>query len=256
MKFTNPARSCKETDLFQMLDLDSDIFGFPVARILPERLAENELQHVISLLKAKRVRLAYWASDPKHLESQRAAELCRGFLADEKVTFSFDLTTVPSPPRGEDAYTGSHIEEYAGESPTPEMENLAFQIGMNSRFGADPRIPEDKLKAMYRRWIRNSVNGQVADAVLVARRSGKVVGMATVGAGNGRGYIGLFAVDAAMRGKNLSVLLVREAQAWARRKGSGLTRVVTQGKNIPACRLYEKCGYKIEKIEFFYHFWI
>lgn len=241
-----------EINLFQILDLDSEVFGFPVAKILPERLAEEELQHIIHRLKEKGVRLAFWASDPNDAESQRAARLCRGFLADEKITFLAEIGPDPGrPPSGD-----WHIEEYAGELPCPEMENLSLQIGRNSRFGADPQIPEDRLAAMYRRWIRNSVNRQVADAVLVARRSGKVVGMATVGSKNGRGYIGLFAVDAAMRGKNLSVSLVREAQAWTRRKGLRFTQVVTQGKNIPACRLYEKCGYRIEKIEFFYHFWI
>ncbi|MCG6533248.1 MAG: GNAT family N-acetyltransferase, partial [Syntrophales bacterium LBB04] len=70
------------------------------------------------------------------------------------------------------------------------------------------------------------------------------------------GDIGLFAVDAAMRRKNLGVSLVHTAQEWAHRRGLKSAQVVTQEKNVAACRLYEKCGYRIDKVEFFYHFWI
>jgi len=93
-------------------------------------------------------------------------------------------------------------------------------------------------------------------AVLVVRRADKVVGMATVGAKDGRGFIGLFAVDADMRGKNVGVSLIYAAQDWTRRMGLRFAQVVTQGENIGACKLYKKCGYRIEKIEYFYHFWI
>ncbi len=239
-------------NLFQILDLDSEIFGFPVAKILPDKLTPGELDQVISCLKRGNVRLAFWASDPNDEESQMAARRYHGFLADKKVTFVIDL--VQSPERSE--AMDWDIEEYADDLPCLDMENLAIEIGRNSRFGADPRIPEEKLIDMYKLWIRNSVNKQVADAVLVARQSGKVVGMSTVGKKNGRSYIGLFAVDADLRGKKLGVSLARAAQEWARRKGLRFAQVVTQETNVPACRLYKKCGYHVDKIEYFYHFWI
>jgi dTDP-4-amino-4,6-dideoxy-D-galactose acyltransferase len=80
--------------------------------------------------------------------------------------------------------------------------------------------------------------------------------MVTVGEKQGRGDIGLLAVAAGMQGSNVGVSLVRAAREWARRKGYRLAQVVTQGENVPACRLYEKCGYAIDKVEHFYHFWI
>lgn len=239
-------------NFFQLLDVDSEIFGFPVAKILPDKLSRGELKQVISRLKKEDVRLAFWASNPKDKESQQAARFCHGFLADKKVTFVIDIGQLPDRPTGIDW----EIEEYADALPCAELENLAIQVGRNSRFGADPRIPEDAFIDLYKLWIRNSVNGQVADAVFVVRQSGRVVGMVTVGVKDGRGNIGLFAVDPALRRKNLGVSLVRAAQEWARRKGFRFAQVVTQGKNVAACRLYRKCGYSIDKIEFFYHFWI
>jgi dTDP-4-amino-4,6-dideoxy-D-galactose acyltransferase len=239
-------------DHFQILELDSDIFGFPVAKILPDKLEPGELDQVISRLKKEKVRLIFWASNPNDKESQQAAQLCHGFLADKKATFVIDLDETSKRSTG----MVWDIEEYADRLPSADLENLAIQVGRNSRFGADPRIPVDKYFDLYKLWIRNSVNRQVADAVLVVRRADKVVGMATVGAKDGRGFIGLFAVDPVMRGKNVGVSLVYAAQEWARRKGLRFAQVVTQGENIVACKLYEKCGYRIEKIEYFYHFWI
>jgi dTDP-4-amino-4,6-dideoxy-D-galactose acyltransferase len=238
--------------LFQILDVDSEIFGFPVAKIIPDTITLRELEEVISRLKKENVRLVFWASNPDDEESQRAAQHCHGFLADKKVTFFTDIGEIPvhSPA------SGWHIEEYADSMPCAELENLAILVGRHSRFRADPRIPKDRFLAMYRLWIRNSVKRQVADAVFVARQSGKIVGMVTVGAKDGRGDIGLFAVDAGMRRKNVGVSLVRTAQEWAYRKGLKSAQVVTQEKNVAACRLYEKCGYRIGKVEFFYHFWI
>jgi dTDP-4-amino-4,6-dideoxy-D-galactose acyltransferase len=238
--------------LFEILGVDTKIFGFPVAKILPARLAAKELEQVLSLLKSENVRLAFWASDPNDEESQRAARLYHGFLADKKVTFAMDLGQSPERPEA----MGWDIEEYADELPCADLENLAIEIGRNSRFGADPRIPEDRMIDMYRLWIRNSVNKQVADAVLVVRQSGNIVGMSTVVEKNGCGCIGLFAVDAALRGRNVGVSLARAAQEWARRKGLRFAQVVTQETNVAACRLYEKCGYRIDKVEYFYHFWI
>ena len=237
---------------FQILDLDSEIFGFPVARIIPDKLSQGKLERVISSLKKENVQLAYWASNPNDEESQQAARLHHGFVADKKVTFVVDIGQMPE----RSASIDWDIKEYADNLPSTEMEILAIQIGKYSRFGVDPRIPEDKLIDMYKRWIRNSVNRQVADAVFVARQSGKVVGMVTVGKKNERGDIGLMAVDPGVRGGNLGVALVSAAQAWARRKGFRFAQVVTQGENIAACKLYEKCGYHIDKIEIFYHFWI
>ncbi len=239
-------------NLFQILDIDSEIFGFPVAKILPAKLGRRELGQVIDILRREGVRLAFWSSDPEDAESQRAARLFQGFLSDKKVTYIADTAGNPAAAPDIDG----DIEAYTDTLPCPELESLACQIGKNSRFGADPRIPETVCFAMYRRWIRNSVNRQLADAVLVVRQAYKIVGMVTLGKKNGRGDIGLFAVDPAMRRKNLGISLVHAAGEWTRRKGLRYAQVVTQRKNVAACRLYEKCGYRMEKMEFFYHFWL
>ena len=68
--------------------------------------------------------------------------------------------------------------------------------------------------------------------------------------------IGLIAVNRNYRGKRFGEMLVRHAQYWFINNGYNIGQVVTQGTNIPACNLYKKCGYSVEKVEYFYHFWL
>ena len=64
------------------------------------------------------------------------------------------------------------------------------------------------------------------------------------------------AVDENYRGKGLGAGLVRSANAWFLKQGYFVAQVVTQGRNLAACKLYENCGYSLEKIENYYHFWL
>ncbi|MBI5686694.1 MAG: GNAT family N-acetyltransferase [Verrucomicrobia bacterium] len=237
---------------FRILDWDTAFFGMPVARILPSRLTTGELEQILAQMKSERVALAYWASDPNDAESQQAARACHGFLADRKTTFVMEL----GQSCGAVENFGWTLEEYTETVPNSELEHLAIQAGIYSRFRVDPRIPEDKCADLYRQWIRNSTNRRLADAVLVARRAGKIVGMVTVGEKSGVGDIGLIAADASARGLKLGSALVLAAQEWARRRGLKTAQVISQGANLAACKLYEKCGYRTAKVENLYHFWI
>lgn len=239
---------------FEILSWDSEFFGFKVGRILAPRLTVVELENALIALKKEGVTLLYWPSDPLDLQSQDAAQICNGFLADKKVTYLIESKNIIL----QSNCCKSHliVDEYTDELPTAELEDLAIQAGIYSRFKIDPRIPDNQFTDLYKLWILNSVNKKMADAVLVARSEDKIIGMVTVGKKGKRADIGLIAVDASMRGKNVGMALVSAAQDWALKNGFGFAQVVTQGENLAACRLYEKCGYHVDKIENIYHFWI
>lgn len=239
-------------DKFQILEWDSKFFGIPVASILPDTLSMDELGQVVSRLKKQQVKLVYWASTPNDEESQKAARMFHGFLADKKITFVVDVSTIPR----QSDYSEWVVEEYTRAFPCADLERLAIEASICSRFAHDSHIPEKKVVDLYRLWIRNSVRRQIADAVLVVRQSCAIVGMVTVAEKKNRGSIGLLAVDEGVRGKGIGVALTHAAQMWTRDRGLRSAQVVTQTENAPACKLYEKCGYKVEKVEYVYHFWI
>jgi len=242
----------EKLNIYEILDLDTEIFGFPVAKILPGILTPEALAEVLLFLGQKGVRLVFWASDPRDKTSQLAAQRSQGFLADQKVTYAIDLAKA----HPFSTSTAWECTEYTADDCSEDLEALALQVAHHSRFGADPRMPVAGYEALYRLWIRNSVARTVADAVLVVPEDGRIVGMVTVGVKAGRGFIGLFAVAPGMRGKHIGACLLQTTQTWFRRKGIRLAQVVTQQSNVAACRLYEKGGYAVEKVEHFYHFWL
>lgn len=236
---------------YQILDWDSEILGFKVAKLLPERISSEQLQQWLGELKTQQVRLVYWPADSRDKASLQAAAQFQGVLADEKVTYLVDLAGLAKL-----QYDKQQVSEYPVAAPDEALEMLAIESGLFSRFNADPQFGHANFEKIYKMWIYNSTLHKVAEKVLVIKRDNKIVGMVTLGEKNQRGDIGLLAVDANYRGLQLGTTLVKAAQDWCLENGYRYGQVVTQKKNLPACALYEKCGYHIEKIENFYHFWL
>jgi dTDP-4-amino-4,6-dideoxy-D-galactose acyltransferase len=238
---------------FTDLDWDSSFFGFRVARINPKTLNATALKKIIEQLREHEVTLAYWSPDCSDTEAQAAGYSADGCLADKKITYVSELSKLlESPVRG----SGQAIE-YEGDANNLELEELAIQSGIYSRFKIDPMFPDAKFRELYRTWMRKSISGELADAVFVIPRTdGKIIGMVTVGHTNGRGQIGLIAVAPGERGKGYGRILMGTAHKFLKSSRYEYSQVVTQMENVSACRLYEICGYQAEKCENVFHFWL
>jgi dTDP-4-amino-4,6-dideoxy-D-galactose acyltransferase len=234
----------------EILPWDSQFFGWTVARLTDPKMPLDRLSAVLSDLKAQGVKLVYWARTDALPPSDAQALGAR--LVDEKTTFAMDLRACSEIAMADVA----GVEAYDPAMPSADLIALALQSAQYSRFGMDPDIPSEKAQGLYRIWMERSLRKEIAQEVLVLREGERVVGMVTLGEKSGRGDIGLIAVDAASRGKQHGQKLVRAAQQWFIAKGYGTGQVVTQGGNLPACRLYQKCGYSVDKLEHFYHLWL
>ncbi|MBU4332072.1 GNAT family N-acetyltransferase [Patescibacteria group bacterium] len=255
----NPHKKLKKTTIknqqnpeWEILKWDTDFFGFTVAKIIPNKLNLNSLKKILTSLRKSRVSLVYWASDSTDEASQKAAETLNGFLADRKVIYIINLKKIPV----KHLQLNIKVEEHNKNLPNTELKNLAIQAGLYSRYNVDQKISKKKFEALYKIWITNSLNKTIADAVLVTKKKGKIVGMITLGKKNNRGDIGLIAVSPNARGMGLGTSLVKSAQSWFISHKYKFGQVITQEANTAACRLYEKCGYRLEKKENFYHFWL
>ncbi len=233
----------------QHLDWDTQFFGFGTARILPSSLNANQLAQLLAELRGKETRLVYW-STPEEVAFDISA--LNGWLVDRKTTFQIELETLNPQQFIATALVGRHQAGAGDEG----LYNLAIQSGEYSRFACDPRFPQEKFRALYREWMRKCLSHELADEILVVGEAGKPSGMVTVSKKGAMGEIGLIAVDAAARGKHYGEMLVRAAQLWYLKQGLQQAQVVTQGDNLPACRLYRKCGYETQRVEYFYHFWL
>lgn len=238
---------------YQILSWDSNFFGFKVVSITPNRLTILELEHLLTLLRQEDVSLVYWDSDPVDEVSQKAAIKLGGFLADTKILYSVNLNKLSGV-----FITSSniYIEEYKENVACSDLLSLAVECGMYSRYKLDKFISSSKFEELYRLWIIKSVNRTLADAVFVARYNGRIIAMVTVSRKNKVGVIGLLAVDKSFRGKNVSKDLIITAHKWYLTQGCEIGRVTTQRVNHIACKFYEKCGYSVENISNYYHFWL
>ena len=236
-----------DDSLVQQLNWDTAILGIPCARILPAQLTQSALQSLLVELKAAGIALVYWASDNEDEDSQTAANACEGVLADEKITY---MKKLPG------QFSVHHVVPYQGDVDNPDLLALAYAVGRESRFYQDPNLPRDAYEKVYGAWMNNSIKGDIADSVFVITDDDKIAGMVTVGIKNNRGDVGLLAVAEGYRGEGLGQKLMAQACHYFTEKGLGVAQVVTQRSNTAACALYERCGFALEKTEYFYHFWL
>lgn len=234
----------------EKLPFDSALFGFPVARIQLGSYAPESLEAALEGLRRGKIRLAYWTLPELPENEKRKVEALGGTLADRKLTFE----TKPSSPLA--ANPRIPVADFDGIAPDAALYALALESGAYSRFRLDPKIPTGCFESMYRAWIENSVSRKIAERVFVTREAGELTGLLTVGRKNGLGDIGLVAVSTGQRGKGTGSALVQRARQWFHEQGLARARVVTQGDNTAACRLYEKNNFYLYSAEHTYHFWL
>ena len=229
---------------------DSEFFGFKIARLVPRRYGAAELRMHLEKQWEQGIRLVYWGSDPNDTASQSAAAANQGLLVDRKTTFVRKI----------DGFVVRPSERYETQSLpedgwSDELASLAVQIGQYSRFRQDRHFSIATWQRLYWTWMQNSIKRAIADDVLVIRDAGFVVAVVTVRARGKIGEIGLLGVQESRRGAGLGRALVDLAMGWFSERPLSHVRVVTQGDNRLACQMYKACGFLVESVENFYHFW-
>ncbi|MBD8613570.1 GNAT family N-acetyltransferase [Pseudomonas putida] len=67
---------------------------------------------------------------------------------------------------------------------------------------------------------------------------------------NNLAYVDELAVDVSARGLGVARALLDVAQFWAVKQGLPGIMLETQNNNLPACRLYERCGFRLGGIDY------
>lgn len=232
--------------MFKALEWDSSFFGFNVVRVDANIDNENDWELLCSQLLANDIKLAYYTSE--QLLSCGENTSYKAYLADRKLTFYKKANANAGVP-------DTHIQPYTAPEPTGELIRLAIESGVYSRFNIDKHFEPGKFESLYELWIRKSVDKSIAREVLVYNVNQQIAGFVTLGEKQGRGDIGIIAVDENFRGQGIGRKLMLAAEDWFLKNNFSELQVVTQGDNAPACRLYESCGYERESMLYFYHLW-
>lgn len=230
----------------EILEWDSNFFGYRVGKVQIEINGAGDLNKIFKSMHSQECTLAYYSSKNKLPALLEQLPLLDIVLVDKKTTFIKRVNF-------NDNLSNASISFYEDAVPDKYLLQLAIQAGKYSRFYTDKKIGAKKGEELYRLWMTNSVNKKIAKEVLVFNELNKPAGFVTVGDKNGRGDIGIIAVDENFRGKGIGKILMLEAENWFFKNEYKNVQVVTQGDNIAACNLYTNCGYEIESVEFFYH---
>jgi dTDP-4-amino-4,6-dideoxy-D-galactose acyltransferase len=176
-------------------------------------------------------------------------------LVDEKVLYALSLPLQASNLKSIKSTSSVGIKTFTGNVPCNMLRKLAIQSGKYSRFFVDKKCPVEKAESLYNIWIERSVSGEIASEVLVAVQESNVIGMITLKLKDNVGDIGLIAVDTNKRGLGIGKSLLINAIDYFRKNGIDKVTVVTQGRNIAACKTYESLGFKVANKEYIYHYW-
>lgn len=226
--------------LVESLDWDSRFFGRRIARVRVGSPTIEEMTAVDAWCRAHRIDCLY------HLAEPPGWSVNDGYrLVDIRVTLER-----PTSPGFESA---ASIRS-ARDADLAELRTIARSAHRDSRFYQDGRFPRERCDRLYETWIERSVQGW-AQAVLVADGDG-VLGYVTCHSDTPvEGRIGLVGVAPDAQGRGVGRALVAAAIRWFAERGHERVIVATQGRNVRALRLYERCGFVTRSLQLWYHRW-
>lgn len=230
----------------RILDWDSRFFGLRIAQIDPPS-GEQDVARFLAVAREQSVDCLFCLVRAEALAQQWLLESA-GFVArDLRLEFHRSVSPIATDESDLRRWIPGDVDALARIAAT------AFHA---TRYAADPRFPRDAVARLYDTWLRNSCAG-FADEVLVLGPPGAAQGFVTLHAApsSREARIGLIAVAGDCRGSGAGRRLVEGAVDWAQRRDCHELRVITQGNNVAAQRLYQRCGFVTLSAQTWYHAW-
>jgi len=227
----------------QWLPWDSAFFGCRIARLEGDRLRAEEAEAVLAWCARERIDCLYFLANAACPETSATAARHGFACIDLRVTYArpagapisaSDPRVVVRPHRAADL---------------PALAGLARVAHTDSRFFFDRRFSQEKATLLFETWLRQAC---AKDHVLVGEVEGRPAGYLLC---EDAGRIGLLAVEPARRGQGVGSALLRGALAWFENQDVAEVRVVTQGRNVAAQRLYQHAGFRTQSVECWFHRW-
>lgn len=231
------------------LDWDSEFFGCRIASVRGQRLSKRQAFEIDEWCRASRIDCLYFLADLEDPETIRLAEEYLFRLVDIRVTLTSNLVDVSEIRSGAGRIRPGRQEDISA------LRKIARSNHTSSRFYFDGKFPTERCQSLYETWIEKSCSGY-ADAVFVPELNGEPVGYISCHLKpDGTGSIGLAGLASEARGKEVGTELVQAAQRWFVEKNVKQVSVVTQGRNVAAQRLYQRCGFSTQSLQLWYHRW-
>jgi dTDP-4-amino-4,6-dideoxy-D-galactose acyltransferase len=135
------------------------------------------------------------------------------------------------------------------------LKRIARSSHENTRFFVDLCFERELSRKLYAIWIERSISNETEKVFVLTEEDVVIAYISCAIAELGKSSIGLLAVDPNKKGQGRAMTIVSHALAWLKKNGAVMNEVVTQGTNISALKLYEKMGFRIKDVKFWYHKW-
>lgn len=231
----------KKNFSWTLQNFDTKLLGFGVAKIEEVNFEQdkNKLQKIVSELIAdlrfSNISYATYRVLANSFPLIHSLERAGFLIVDGMIALEADLNNI-----GE--FSVSKIIRKAEKRDYDFLKNLASQVFSLTRFYNDPVISKERADELYSSWMKNSLNGKVADMVLVWEEHGQILGFITL---QKNGHIPLIGVSQEARGRGIAKELVRAAFLEFVKNDCSKAFIETQIVNIPALRAYQSCGFKV-----------
>lgn len=238
-------------NLCRYLDWDSEFFQYRIAQLTVHHINRENMERIMRWGNAQSIDCLYFCAESNDIDTVKLAEKNGFHLVDVRMTYAKRLE---SSLLVDNHYADSDIRFSVPED-IPLLKSIARISYHDSRFYYDSNFSDARCDAFYELWIEKSCQGY-ADVVIVAEDQGQAVGYISChSVDQTTGKIGLVGVKTDARGKGLGKRLINASLQWFVSHGFTQVIVVTQGRNIAAQRLYQKCGFLTQAVQLFYHRW-
>ena len=233
------------------LPWDSSHFKLKIAEMNLQGKSAVDILEPLSKLKKQKYNLIYVFSSqqlPCNTDQYSIEFICKKYSYWKKTSHA--------------RASRSTIQKFSKGFPTVDMLKLAVKCGVYSRYNRDPRIPRERFEELYRLWLiksvanERSVSNKNASDVFTCTINEQTAGVITLTRQDSSGQIGLLAVDNQFRKHGIATDLLRKVESYCFSRKLVDLRVVTQDINQPACILYEKNGFTLERKDYVYHIWL
>lgn len=227
----------------RILPWDSEFFGRRIARLDGPGLRADEAGEILDWCTRERVACLYFLANASCHETGATAE--RHGFASTDLRMTYARRSASSAPAVDALVTvrPHHVSDI------PTLARIARVAHTDSRFFFDRRFDRSKVEQLFETWVRKAC---AEDHVLVGELEGQPVGYLSCQRDGG---IGLAAVAPGMQGQGVGGAMLRGALGWFESQGVTDLRVVTQGRNVAAHRLYQRAGFLTQSVECWFHRW-
>jgi dTDP-4-amino-4,6-dideoxy-D-galactose acyltransferase len=235
-----------------MLPWDTTFFGVRTARLTAAQLTPHTLATALHECGTERVQVIHCLADGDDDGQVLLLEQAGFHLVDIRITLRWQGMTPPPNVHSTTLVLRNHRED-----DITALAAIARNSYYQTRYYYDRNYPRERCDALYAEWIIQSCQGG-AERVVVAERDRQALGYVTCQrpAGQEEGQIGLVGIRSDARGTGLGQLMVRESLRWFVEEGVRVVTVVTQGRNLSAQRLYQRCGFVTDGLQLWYHKWL